>query len=156
MGVTKATLETRVPAQRSLLLDSTAIIAYLNGGESVSPAATHIIDDWVKCGRNAASVSMITVMEVLVRPMKQQAGVMAVRDFLTRFPNFKPRDVNMQVAVEAAALRARHGFKPPDALIIATGIVHQTDYLVTNDARWAKKLGGFSSGIQVLNLSDFA
>ena len=156
MGVNATALERRVPAQAGLLLDSTTIIAYLNGGESVSPVAAHIIDYWVKSGRNTAAISMITVMEVLVKPMQLQVGVVAARDFLTRFPNFIQCEVDMRVAIEAARLRAQYGFKPPDALIIATGVVRQVGHLVTNDARWMKKLDELQSGIQVLNLSEFA
>lgn len=152
-----ASLERAVLAGERLLLDTTTIIAHLNGGESVSQTADHIIDVWIHNGRNASIVSMITVMETLVRPIqKSTVGFQHARDFLTRFPNLKAAAIDMDVASEAAALRARDGFTPPDTLIIATGLTHQVGWLVTNDTAWKRKLAPLSNRIRVLLLSDFA
>jgi hypothetical protein len=67
--VSLASLERSVPPGERILLDTTTLIAYLNRGEQVSPIARHIVEEWVEVGRNGAIVSMVTVMEVLVRPL---------------------------------------------------------------------------------------
>jgi predicted nucleic acid-binding protein len=41
------------------------------------------------------------------------------------------------VAEETARLRAVYGFKMPDAIIVATAIVHNAKVLLTNDHRLA-------------------
>ncbi len=156
MGIDTRGLERCISPGPSLLLDTSMIIAYLNGGEAISPVSSLIIDSWVKSGRNIAVLSMITVMEVLVKPMKQQTGIVEARDFLARFPNLQPHAIDMEVAVEAASLRAQYGFKPPDALIIATGIVHKSQHLLTNDTQWLQKLAGLQAKIRVVHLSKFA
>jgi hypothetical protein len=69
--MSKASLESALPEGERLLLDTTTLIAYLDGGETVSPIATHIVDEFVRTGRNESIVSMVTVMEVLVRPLRQ-------------------------------------------------------------------------------------
>lgn len=126
-----------LPSGDRILLDSTMLIAYLDGTEVVSPAAQLVVDDFVRSGRNPAVVSMVSVMEVLVGPAK--ASPVSFRhagDFLQNFPNVQLRDIDFAVAEEAAAVRANHGHRAPDALIIATGLVAQVPRLVCNDLRW--------------------
>jgi PIN domain nuclease of toxin-antitoxin system len=148
-------LERAIPAGDRLLLDSTTLIAYFDGGEAVSPLATHIVDQLVRPGRNPAIVSMVTVMEVLVRPLRLGPGesYRHVMDFLTRFPHLRPLSIDLAVAQEAASLRATHRFSSPDALVIATGIVGQVGHLVTNDRDWPSKLRPLAGRVAVCSLS---
>ena len=136
------TLGRLIAAGERLLLDSTALIAYLDGGESVSPVATHIIDHFVRSGRNRAVVSAVTAMEILVRPRRSAmpAGYRHVHDFLRYFPNLRVEPVDFTVAQEAAEIRAGLGFQAPDALVIGTGMTYQVQHLVTNDRQWQQKL----------------
>jgi predicted nucleic acid-binding protein len=92
-------------------------------------------------------------MELLVKPIKHglEANVLA---FLTSTPHLIHIDINLAVAREAAKIRARLGFRTPDALIVATGIVHKVKYLVTNDGAWKKRLT-HPSLPTVIMLSDF-
>ena len=137
-----ASLERSIPAGDRVLLDSSALIAYLNGGELVTPVAQHIVDQFVAGGRNSAIVSMATAMEILVRPLR--TGVPShyrhVLDFLRRSPGITAQEIDLDTAYEAARLRADHGFKPADALIVASGLVSQVGHLVTNDDAWTGRL----------------
>jgi predicted nucleic acid-binding protein len=154
--VSLASLERALPEGDRILLDASALIAYLNGGEATTPLAGHVIDELVRPGRNPALVSMVTVMELLVRPLRLGPGepFRHVVDFLTRFPNLRALEIDMAVAQEAASLRAAHRFATPDALIIATGVVGQVSHLVTNDKPWQTRLGALSSRIRVCLLDD--
>jgi predicted nucleic acid-binding protein len=153
--MTIATLEQALPAGERLLLDTTSLIAYLDRSEAISPVAMHVIDTLVRPGRNPAVVSMITVLEVLVRPLR--AGVAApyqsLLDFLRRFPDLRAPRVDLAVAQEAASLRASFRLSTADALIVATGIVAQVHHLVTNDADWVRKLQPISGRIRVCQLA---
>jgi predicted nucleic acid-binding protein len=154
--VSADTLERALPAGDRILLDASALIAYLNGGEATTPLVTHVVDELVRSGRNPALVSMVTVMELLVRPLRLGPGehYRHAVDFLTRFPNLRCLELDMVIAQEAASLRATHGFATPDALVIATGIVGQVGHLVSNDKAWQAKLGRLSSRIRVCLLAD--
>jgi predicted nucleic acid-binding protein len=154
--VSLASLERAIPPGDRVLLDSTTLIAYLDGGEPVSPLATHVVDELVRPGRNRAIVSMVTVMEVLVRPLRLGPGepYRHVLDFLTRFPNLAPLAIDLAVAQEAASLRATHRFSSPDALVIATGIVGQVGHLVTNDRDWPSKLRPLAGRVAVCFLGS--
>lgn len=132
------------------------LIAYFDAGDATHPVATVLVDDLVKSGRNPAIVSPVTAMEVLVRPLRAApSGAVHVHGFLTRWPNLSLLATDIHVAQEAASLRATHGFKSPDALVIATGIVGQVAHLVTNDDQWRKKLTSIKERIQVTMLRDY-
>lgn len=152
-----ATLEAALCAGQCILLDSSTLIAYFDGNEQVSPIAAHIIDDFVRSGRNPAVVSMVSVMEVLVRPLqKGSAGPhQHILDFLSNFPNLRPVEIDLDMAEHAAALRAAYGFRSPDALVIATGLLSQVGFLVTNDGQWQKRLAPIADRVAVCDLGQF-
>ncbi len=87
MGVDAVALERAIPRDESILLDTNVLIAYLEGGQAITDAATLIIDDWVRSGRNQARIGMVSVMEMLVGPERAGRGANDLVDFLTRFPN---------------------------------------------------------------------
>ena len=68
--MTTASLEQALPEGERILLDTTALAAYLDASESTHDLARHVVDGLVAPGRNPAIVSMITVMELLVRPLR--------------------------------------------------------------------------------------
>ncbi len=152
-----AALERRVAAGERVLLDTSTLVAYFNGNEAVSPVARHLIDVLVQEGRNGAVVSTLSAAELFVVPLRAAPqGFPHVHGFLTRWPNLRLIDVDLHVAQEAAAVRAAHGFRMPDAVIIASGIVAQVAHLVTNDAEWMKKLAPIKSRLTVCELAAFA
>jgi len=153
--MTLASLEQSLPEGDRLLLDTTTLAAFLDATEPTHDLARHVIDALVGTGRNPAVVSMITVMEILVRPLRATpAGHHTVLAFIRGQPNLTAVPVDLQVAQEAASLRAAHRFSPPDALIVGTGLAAQVGHLVTNDREWARKLGGMESRITVCTLSS--
>jgi predicted nucleic acid-binding protein len=150
-------LEQSLQSGDRVLVDTTTLIGYLDGSERITPLASHVMNEMVSTGRNPAVLSMISIAEVLVRPMR--AGVLEqydhLLDFLTKFPNLRPIPVDLAVAQEAASLRASYRLAMADALIVATGIVSQVHHLVTNDADWSRKLQPISGRIRVCHLSRF-
>lgn len=153
--MTIATLERALPAGDRLLLDTTTLAAYLDASEDTHELARHLIESLVASGRNPAVISMITVMEILVRPLRSTPqGHHTVLAFLRGQSNLTAVPVDLQVAQDAAFLRAARRFSPPDALIVGTGFAAQVGHLVTNDGAWARKLAGLESRINVCTLSD--
>ena len=149
-------LERTIPAGDRILLDTTALAAYLDPVEATHSVARHIIDELVASGRNPAVVSMVTVMEILVRPLRASpAGHHTVLAFLRHTPNLEAVPLDAQMAQEAATLRAVDRFSPPDALVIASGIACQVATLVTNDADWPRKLARHADRIRVCMLRDY-
>ncbi len=152
----------------AIVLDSSAVLAYLDGGEQISGAATHVIDGLVRSGRNPGLISAVTVTEALVRPFRlaepAQAGeagtgaaetIATVEDFLRNFPNLTIVPVDYAVAREAARIRALTGVRTADALVMATAGVLGAGVLVGNDERWRSAVDKLGNRFALCLLSDY-
>jgi predicted nucleic acid-binding protein len=154
--VSRAALGKAIPAGDRLLLDTTALAAFLDDTEPTHRVASHILEEFVASGRNPAVVSMISVMEILVRPLRvAPSGHHTVLAFLRHHPNLTAVPLDLQMAQEAASLRATHRLSPPDALVIGTGVATQVAHLVTNDHAWARKLGPIRDRVGVVTIDQF-
>ena len=153
--MSEQSLSRALPEGDRILLDTTVLAAYLDASDATHPIARHILDDFIASGRNSAVVSMITVMEILVRPLRATPPAHhTVLAFLRSQPNLVSVPVDLQVAQEAAHLRADKRLSPPDALIIGTALASQVSCVVTNDHNWSAKLAAMKNRIRVLQLSD--
>jgi predicted nucleic acid-binding protein len=139
-----------------LLLDTTVLAAFFDANDATHPVAAYVLKELVASGRNPAVISMVTVMEILVRPMRSvPQGHHTVLGFLRTHPNLVCVPVDLQVAQDAAHLRAGQRFAPPDALIVGTGLATQVRHLVTNDHDWSAKLATMSPRISVVRTSSY-
>ena len=153
--MSRSSLLKAIPADDRLLLDTTVLAAFLDSTDATHPVALHVLNDLVASGRNPGVVSMITVMEILVRPMRATPpGHYTVLAFLRSHPNLTCMPVDLQVAQEAAHVRADKKFVPPDALIVGTGLAAQVRHLVTNDHNWSSRLTALSARIDVVRISS--
>jgi predicted nucleic acid-binding protein len=150
-------LETAIPPGASLLVDSSAALAYLAGSEPASPFADQVFDAFVATGRNPAALSMVTVEEILVRPFRSgTAAVATAEGFLRHFAEIRLVEVSYDIAREAARIRAATGMRTPDALIIATALIAEVDILVTNDRSWRSAAEAIAPSLGICLLSDLA
>lgn len=149
--------EAAIAPGASLLVDTSVVLAYLVGAEATSPAAEQLFDAFVATGRNPASLSMITVEEILVRPFRAGTSSVAIAEgFLRHFAEIRLVEVSYDIAREAARVRATTGMRTPDALIVATALVTGVDLLVTNDRSWAASLEAFAPSLRLCLLADHA
>ena len=81
--------------------------------------------------------SAITLLEVLVKPTKdgETKIVDQYKMILTNADGIDIFDITTQIAVKAADLRAKYNIRTPDALQIATAVIYESDYFLTNDLR---------------------
>ena len=87
------------------------------------------------------AVPASTLAESLVSPARDgESSITAVREFIERLP-LAIVELDRDVAIVAARLRARHGqkLKLPDALVVSTALRHGADVLVTTDRGWPTK-----------------
>jgi uncharacterized protein len=135
---------------RRVLLDTSVWIYHLQSHPEFGPAATAIITA-VEQGRFIGLMSELSLMELTVRPLQQ--GRQDVADeyelLLDRFPNLELLPVTRDVVLEAAAVRARYRLRNPDALLVATGLLHGATAAATNDSAW-----GTVAGIETRLLSE--
>jgi predicted nucleic acid-binding protein len=140
-----------IGAHQRVALDTSIWIYHLEAHSEYLPLTTKILNA-VSKGRCKAIVSELSLLEIVVRPL--QLGLEDVADeyetLLTHFPHVQLVPVSRQILFKAAVLRARHGIRTPDAIILATGIVCGATRVITNDKEWKKV-----DGIDVVYLGDF-
>jgi predicted nucleic acid-binding protein len=95
-------------------------------------------------------VSTVTVTELLTGPLRagNQKAEAAVRLFVGLLCTVVP--VDLAVAERAAAIRADHGFRTPDALICATAVLTAA-VIVGNDPKW-KRMGSLVTYVHIDDL----
>ena len=154
--LTRASLENALPAGEPMLLDTSVLIAYLDPDDRAHDVARGVVDGLVRAGRNPGLVSMVTVTEVLVGPLR--AGDRDVHaqilEFLQHLPGLRLGAIDLTVAERAAALRARFRLRTADALIIATALAADVRHVVTNDREWSVKLPASEIAATVVLLDE--
>src|SRR4051812_30650406 len=109
--------------------------------QQVAPYAA-TVDARLKAPAVVIVSSEFARMECLVLPFRKQ-DPMLIQDFDTCFA----KQVSDMVAFtrgvfeQAAEIRARHGFKTPDALHLAAAVESACDVFLTNDAHLARFTG---------------
>lgn len=97
--------------------------------------------------------SVITLTEILTRPLKEQNKLLEqeYRDILLNSDTFNLLVVSSQIADSAADLRSRYNLRTPDALHVASALDANCDAFLTND-RGLKRI----KEIKILVLDELA
>jgi predicted nucleic acid-binding protein len=113
------------------LLDTSIVIAALNRDDALHEAAGKAVR--AERDRHTLAISALTYAELLVGPIRADGWAL---ELVERFAaQVRIVDLSPDVARLAAELRAARGLKLPDAVIVATGLLH-ADVIVTADSRW--------------------
>jgi predicted nucleic acid-binding protein len=79
--------------------------------------------------------SLVTLIEVLIVPLRtgRHDLVREYRDILLGSPSLKTVPLTLEIAEEAARLRATHNVRTPDAIHLATAKTAGASWFLTND-----------------------
>jgi predicted nucleic acid-binding protein len=119
------------------------------------PSFVRVLDElfgWIDAGKLAAVTSGITLLEVLVLPLRASNRPLAerYRELLTRSRGLELVLVDEAVLVAAAQLRASYPrLRTPDALQVGTALLKGCTAFVTND----RELPAVP-GLSIVQLSD--
>ena len=132
-------------------LDSVVLIYFIER----NPRYLHVLRplfDLIDEQRIEGSSSFVTLIEVLVKPLKEGRADLAgqYREVLLRSRNFGLLVVDEAIAESSAEIAARFSFRTPDAIQLATARKHGAEAFVTND----HELKRFDQ-VEVLILDDF-
>ena len=96
---------------------------------------TQMLLDGIQIGRQRAVTSVITIMELTVRPWQLERPSVArqYEALLVHFPNLDLAQITRDNTRRAALIRARYMVRPADALQVATALNHGATAFVTND-----------------------
>lgn len=133
-------------------LDTSPFIYHIEG-VSLYTAEVGIVFDELIRGTFAGVTSVLTLMELTVKPL--QLGFRDIADeyemILSTYPNLTIVDFDQATARRAAELRAIYRLRPADALQIAACLQGGATAFLTND----KGLRRVTEEIHVMLLEDF-
>jgi predicted nucleic acid-binding protein len=124
----------RLAAHATIGLDTSIFIYHMEAHPAYQPLTQELLAG-VESGRWSAVTSVITIMELTVRPwqLDRPEVARAYETLLVHFPHLVLLEVNRDTARRAAQLRAHYRVRPVDALQVATALDHGATAFVTND-----------------------
>ncbi len=133
-------------------LDTSPFIYHIEGVSRYATAVGIVFDELVR-GTFAGVTSVLTLMELTVKPL--QLGFTDIADeyemVLSTFPNLTIAGFDSATARRAAELRAIYRLRPADALQVAACLQCGATAFLTND----KGLRRIAEEMQVLLLEEF-
>lgn len=123
----------------AILIDTSAMIYYFDDIKPYSNILESIFNH-VQSGHIRAYLSVVTVAELLVKPLQKEEHGTANNylQFFRYYPNLTVAESTSDIAIQAAVIRATTGLKMPDALIVATAAAFKCPIL-GNDREWTLK-----------------
>ena len=139
-----------LPASGTIYLDTNSIIYTV---EHIEPYRTALQPIWqaAQAGRISITTSDLTLLEVLVRPLKTGNKVLEAgfRALLLHSPEVRLITITHAILERAADLRSTANLKTPDAIHAATALLSGSGLFITNDTFFQRL-----PGLPVLLLSD--
>jgi predicted nucleic acid-binding protein len=131
--------------QKKVFLDTAPLIYFIEGHSQYQEILAQIFKA-NEAGSFTFITSSITLLEVLVKPLKEGNQKLAdqYKNILTAASGIEIIEITTDIAVKAAELRAKHNLHTPDAIQMATAILNDATYFITNDAR-LKAVKGINS-----------
>ena len=141
-------------AQRSVFIDTAPFIYLIERHPRYHPIIRPLFES-LAAGSFAGATSVITLLEVLVQPLRQGRADLAreYRSILRESSGLRLVPVTAEVAEMAAELRARYSIRVADAIQAAAGIRQDCAVFITNDVR-LKCLDEFSDVIVLADLAS--
>lgn len=117
-----------------VFLDTAPLIYLTEGHSEQSEAVATQLSRWIE-NETVLGTSTLTLMELLVVPKREDNThlVLKYKALLKDVLSLPLIALDEGVAEAAAAYRAGYGFKPPDAVQLASAVVHGYDVFYTND-----------------------
>jgi len=122
-----------------IFLDTAPFIYFFERHPDYFPFMERFFDQ-VYAASAQVITSMVTYIELTTQPARLGDHQLALkyRDYLAYSENISLFPVDLNIADQAVIMRARHGFKTPDAIQTGTAVACGADYIVTNDREWKR------------------
>jgi predicted nucleic acid-binding protein len=149
MGVDE--FRTALNAYEVIGLDAMSFIYHFEKKPHFGPI-TKVLFAHIQAGKVSAVISVLLAGEVLtgVKKVGNREMILRYGHIFSEFPNLALHDADMRVMEKMSDLRAAYGLKTPDAIHVATALLHGAQAFVTNDA----ELKGVKE-LDVLVLEDY-
>ncbi|RUA31846.1 MAG: PIN domain nuclease [Bacteroidetes bacterium] len=120
--------------QKVFFLDTAPLIYYIEGQSNYKEKLIELFNASHN-GEIYFQTSALTILEVLVQPLRLKKLKLAKQyeEILTNSANLVVFDIDIEISIQAAKLRANYNLKTPDSIQIATAIEKNADFFLTND-----------------------
>jgi len=117
-------------------LDTAPLIYFFEGHPDFYPRVEPFFQAMHR-GDFEVVTSILTLTEALVRPIRNNNAELArtYQDVLLNTDSLQTVLVTTDIAETAARLRVTHKLRTPDAVQVATAIVMEADFILTNDSK---------------------
>lgn len=141
------------PAGR-LLLDTNCLVYLLEGTSGPEHEYMLKLMELGAGGEAELLTSTVSLAELLVGVARRgsRADVERAQRAFLGLPGLSSHAVDIEVAREGAIVRERTGLRLFDAIIVATGVIHQADALISND----RQLVRAEHGLRAVYLAEAA
>ena len=119
---------------KTVVLDTNVFINVINREEPMFASSSRLLD-MVDEGMVRAVVSTVTLAELCTGyyVVGDEKGWKALLLHLLSSEHYRVVDVDVDVADRAGRVRAETGLRMPDSIIVASGILNDSSYVVTHD-----------------------
>ncbi|HEY0482311.1 MAG TPA: type II toxin-antitoxin system VapC family toxin [Kofleriaceae bacterium] len=119
-----------------LYLDSCCIIYLVEAASPFHAAVVRRISVHGAATGAALVTSRLTRLECRTKPLRDaDAGLLARYETFFTAQRFRIAEISPAIVEAATNLRAKYGFKTPDAIHLATAILENSDTFLTGDAQ---------------------
>ena len=138
---------------RHVSLDTGIFIAATDARDPRRACATWLLTS-VERGHFRCTISVINAAELLVGAIAKgpDAGF-TTQSHIRNFPNLVVAPLTLDLATDAADLRAKTGLPLPDAIVIATAMAMSCDVLIHGDRDW-RRVHTYRPGFPMVYLGD--
>ncbi len=143
-------LKNSLAGKNRIFLDTVAIIYYIEDNPKYRPILDPLFET-IESGIRKAASSYITLVEVLIKPLRLKNTLLAqtYKDTLLA-GGLNIEAIEKNIAVLTAEIRAQYNIRVPDAIQVAHAIMFNSDAFVTND----RKIQAVHDRIPVIILDD--
>jgi len=120
-------------------LDTSSIVYLVEAENPLYETARRRVNAYKTASDTVFITSQIARLECRTKPMRDgDLRTLADYDAFFSMVEVEVFDVTGETADIAAGLRARQGFKTPDAIQLATAVQHRADVVLTGDKEWPR------------------
>lgn len=121
---------------KRIFLDTAVLIYFIEGNSKYQSFLDELFDLNIK-GKIEFITSSLTLLEVLVQPLKLNNGTLVEKyeTILSESETIEIIDLSVPISKLAAKLRAKYNFKTPDSIQLGTAIDTSSDFFLTNDRK---------------------
>ena len=132
-----ASLQHALEGKRRIALDTGIFISAADAEDPRRTCAAWLLSS-VESGRFRSTISVINAAELFVGAIAKgpTAGI-TTQSYVRTFPNLAVSPLTLDLATDAADLRAKTGLPLPDAIVIATAMA-ECDVLIHGDRDWRR------------------